>query len=147
MKTLESIKAPKAKAAKATNSEKVSAVKTEGSKKTKELANVIDTLVKKEQRFLYKFQVAGEKLTPAKAKQYRQKLRRKLDNFDAAIRLEKNADLRAKSIADFIAFYKAEFILNDFSLKSLTDSRDSYKAESFEAMLKVVQSSLTKAIK
>lgn len=124
---------------------KVAPAKKETPAKAKELANVIETIIKKEQRFLYRFQVAEPKLAPNKAKQYRQKLRRKLDNFDAAIRLEKNAELRAKAVADFIAFYKAEFILNDFSLKSLTDSRDSYKAESFEAMLKVVQASVAKS--
>ena len=113
-------------------------------KKAKATANVIDTLIKKEQRFLYKFQTAEPKLAPAKAKQYRQKLRRKLDNFIAPILLQKNAETKAASIAEFNAFYKAEFILNDFTLKSLTDSRDSYKAESLEQILKLAQASLAK---
>lgn len=132
--------------AKAKNTELAIINKSEKAAKAKasETANIIETLIKKEQRFLYKFQTSAEKLNAAKAKQYRQKLRRKLDNFDAAIRLEKNAELKAKAIADFIAFYKAEFILNDFSLKSLTDSRDSYKAESFMEMLKLVQASIAK---
>jgi len=111
-------------------------------KKAEAAANIIDTLIKKEQRFLYKFQTATPKLLPAKAKQYRQKLRRQLDNFIAPILLQKNPEIKAKAIAEFNAFYKAEFILNDFSLKSITDSRDSYKAESLEQILKLAQTSL-----
>lgn len=108
-------------------------------KKAIETANVIETLVKKEQRFLYKFQLATPKLTPQKAKQYRQKLRRKLDNFDYKIRIIKDASERNKAITEFRAFYKAEFILNDYSLKSITDSRDTIKSQSYAEMLKLVQ--------
>ena len=112
--------------------------------KAAELSNVIETTVKKEQRYLYKFQVKGEKLTPGKAKQMRQKIRRQLDQFDAAIRMEKNAEKRKKAIEEFKAFYKDNFILNDLSLKSITDSTQDYKVESYTEMLKAVKGEISK---
>ena len=71
-------------------------------------------------------------------------MRRQLDNFDLKIRVQKNAETRKAAITDFLAFYKAHYILNDFSLASLTDSRDAAKRESYSEMLKIVQASLGK---
>lgn len=110
-----------------------------GKAKAQKLANVIETVVNKEQRFIFAFQLNADKLSPQKAKQHRQKLRRQLDAFDAKIRLEKNQEIKEQAIKEFKAFYKKEFILNDFTVKSLTDSRDEYKTKSLEDMLKIVR--------
>lgn len=124
---------------------KAAAPKSAIKAKAQNLANVISVVINKEQRFIYKFQLSADKLSAQKAKQYRQKLRRKLDSFDAAIRLEKNAEIKAKAVGDFIAFYKKEFILNDFSVASLYDGKDAYKLESYGDMLKLVQAAGSKA--
>lgn len=138
--------APKAEAVKGAKG-KVTANAVKSPAKTKDAANVIETLVKKEQRFLYRFQLEKDKLTAAKAKQKRQKIRRLLSNFDRDIRMEKNTEKRAEAIKEFNTFYKENFILNDYSVKSLTDSRDSHQIESYTELLKRVQDAAGKAHK
>lgn len=137
-------KAGKAQGATATTA-KPSAVKTAGKKAAEQSANVIETIVKREQRFLYRFQVEGDKLTPAKAKQRRQKIRRELSNFDRDIRLEKDPAKRAEAIKAFNKWYKETFILNDYSVKSLTDSRDQHQQDSYAELLKRVQDAAGKS--
>jgi hypothetical protein len=112
--------------------------------KAKDISNVIETVVKKDQKYLYRFQLEKDKLTPGKAKQRRQKIRRDLSNFDRDIRLEKNAEKKAEAIKSFLAFYKAEFILNDFTVASLSESREQHQIASYTEMLKLVQAGLAK---
>lgn len=107
-------------------------------------ANILEMLVKRDQHFIYKIQAQTEKLPAKKAKQYRQKMRRNLENFYFKICLQKNAETKKAAIAEFIAFYKMHYILQDFSLASITDSRDESKRESYAQLLKTVQESLTK---
>lgn len=107
-------------------------------------ANIIEMLVKRDQHFIYKVQAQTEKLPAKKAKQYRQKMRRILENFYFAICVQKSAEKKASAITEFLAHYKAHYILNDFSLASLTDSRDEGKKESYKLMLSEVQKSISK---
>jgi len=108
-------------------------------------ANIVEMLIKRDQHLIYRAQANPEaKLSAKQAKQFRQKMRRNLDNFDLKIRVQKNAETRKAAITEFLAFYKANYILNDFSLASLTDSRDAAKRESYSEMLKIVQASMGK---
>ena len=108
-------------------------------------ANIVEMLIKRDQHLIYRAQANPEnKLSAKQAKQFRQKMRRQLDGFDLKIRVQKNAETRKQAITDFLAFYKAHYILNDFSLASLTDSRDAAKRESYGEMLKIVQASMGK---
>lgn len=108
-------------------------------------ANIVEMLIKRDQHLIYRAQANPEaKLSAKQAKQFRQKMRRQLDNFDLKIRVQKNAETRKAAITEFLAFYKANYILNDFSLSSLTDSRDAAKRESYGEMLKIVQASMGK---
>lgn len=120
--------------------------KAEVKKSTSEIvkANIIEMLVKRDQHFIYKVQAQTEKLPAKKAKQYRQKMRRILENFYFAICVQKSAEKKATAITEFLAHYKAHYLLNDFSLASLTDSRDEGKKESYKLMLSEVQKSLSK---
>lgn len=119
-------------------------VETKISTSEKVKANIIEMLVSRQQHFIYKVQAQTEKLTPKKAKQYRQKMRRMLENFYFEICLKKDSENRKNKINEFLVFYKTHYILNDFSIKSLTDSRDEGKQESYKALLKAVQESLSK---
>lgn len=116
-------------------------VETKVSTEQKVKSNIIEMLVKRDQHFIYKVQSQTEKLAPKKAKQYRQKMRRILENFYFSICIKKD---NAEAIKNFIVHYKAHYILNDFSVQSLTDSRDEGKIESYKQLLKVVQQSLSK---
>jgi type IV secretory pathway VirB4 component len=107
-------------------------------------ASVINTIIEKQQHYIYKVQSSAEKLSAKAAKQYRQKMRRKVENFYFAICLQKNQETKAAAIKEFLTFYKSHYILNDFSLKSLTDCRDAAKQESYKMLLQTVQNSLTK---
>ena len=119
-------------------------VETKISTSEKVKANIIEMLVSRQQHFIYKVQAQIEKLPAKKAKQYRQKMRRMLENFYFEICLKKDSENRKNKINEFLVFYKTHYILNDFSIKSLTDSRDEGKQESYKALLKAVQESLSK---
>lgn len=107
-------------------------------------ANIIEMLVARQQHFIYKAQAEAEKLSPKKAKQYRQKMRRQLENFYFKICLKKDGESRKQAITEFLAHYKAHYLLNDFSIASITDSRDADKRESYAQLLKAAQESLSK---
>ena len=95
----------------------------------------------KEKNYIYKFQIADTKLSDKDAKKYRNKLRRKMLNITNLIIVSKD---KRESIKDFIALYKKEYILNDFSLASFSNSSDETKREDFEKVLSLVKSSLAK---
>lgn len=107
-------------------------------------ANIIEMLVKREQHFIYKAQAQAEKLPAKKAKQFRQKMRRILENFYFAICIQKDSAKKESAIKEFIAHYKMHYLLNDFSLASLTDSRDENKKESYKLLLSEVQKFMSK---
>ncbi len=126
------------------NAEIAKNVETKVSTEQKVKANIIEMLVKRDQHFIYKVQAQAEKLPAKKAKQYRQKMRRILENFYFRICLQKSTETKKAACAEFLAHYKAHYILQDFSLASITDSRDEGKRESYTQLLKIVQESLTK---
>jgi hypothetical protein len=126
------------------NAENAKNVETKVSAEAKVKANIIEMLVSRQQHFIYKVQAQAEKLPAKKAKQYRQKMRRILENFYFKICLQKNSETKKAAITEFLAFYKEHYILQDFSVASLTDSREESKRESYAQLLKIVQESLAK---
>ena len=109
-----------------------------------EALNTANILVAKVQRYLYKWQTSEAKLTAKEQKQKRQKIRRLLENFYFKICLQQNKEQKQAAIIEFLAFYKANYILNDFTLASLTDSKEPSKVESYKQMLLAVSENLKK---
>lgn len=128
------------------NSNTVTEKKTEVKPVTSETvkANIIEMLVSRQQHFIYRIQAEKEKLTAKKAKQYRQKMRRQLDNFHLRICLTKNVETKKTALTEFLAFYKFHYLLNDFSLQSITDSRNEDKRNSYTELLNIAKESLGK---
>jgi len=98
----------------------------------------------KEKNFLYKFQLESTKLTDKQSKQQRNKLRRNLKLIVNKIIL---ANLKKKDLTlckEFIIFYKANYILNDFTLKSLTNVNDKDLINDYTIVLNLCKESLSK---
>jgi len=95
----------------------------------------------KEKNFIYKFQIADKKLSDKDAKKYRNKLRRKMQNIVNSIIISKD---KKEGIKEFISLYKKEYILNDFSIESFSNSSDETKKEEFVKVLLIVKNSFEK---
>lgn len=98
----------------------------------------------KEGGFIYKFQLADKKLPMKEAKKLRGKLRRKLQAIcnDIIIANSKKEDLSC--LKPFMVFYKENYILNDFSLQSLTNSTDELKHEDISRVLVLAKKAIAK---
>lgn len=85
--------------------------------------------------FIYKFQLADKKVNAKEAKKLRGKLRRKLQAIcnDVILANAKKEDLTC--LKPFMVFYKENYILNDLSLQSLTNSSDELKHEDINRVL------------
>lgn len=119
------------------------AVKSIETKKTA-VNNILELLITKQQKYLYKFQQDKEnKLSPVQAKQVRQKIRRIIQNFYLHICLQTNMQIRKEKTAEFLQFYKSTYILNDFSVGSLSESKDPANLESIKLLLAAAQKSMT----
>ena len=91
---------------------------------------------------IYKFQLDNN-LTDKQKKSLRTKLRNKRINFEKDIILNysnnNNTELK-KEISNFIAFYKENYILNDFSLYSLiSNNTDTEKMKRTDEALNVIK--------
>lgn len=109
--------------------------------------NAIERPLKvKDKNYLYKFQTAkgNEALTEKEEKKKRSKLRRDLQLLINKIITDnlKKKDLTA--CKDFISFYKENYILNDFEIKSITNSSDELKVQDLTKVLALCKESLTK---
>jgi phosphoenolpyruvate synthase/pyruvate phosphate dikinase len=104
----------------------------------------------KEKNYLYRFQLENSiadkknKLSAKDEKKKRNKIRRDLKLFANKFFVEKNKEEIKKLSREFISFYKKEYILNDFSLKSLTNVTDELAIQDYERVLKIAKESLTK---
>ncbi len=95
----------------------------------------------KEKNFLYKFQVDEKGLNEKQQKKNRNKLRRQLENIcNKFVTNVKDVDANTK---EFISFYKKNYILNDFSIESLSNSNSSRKEDILNA-LSIVKKQLEK---
>ncbi|MEX2017557.1 MAG: hypothetical protein WD876_03730 [Candidatus Pacearchaeota archaeon] len=90
----------------------------------------------KEKNFIYKFQLADKKLSAKDEKKMRNKLRRKMQNIVNEIIISKD---KKAGIKNFLLQYKKEYILNDFTLESISNSSDETKREDLEKVLSIVK--------
>lgn len=99
----------------------------------------------KEKNFLYKFQIdKSKKLTSKEEKKNRNKIRRNLKLLVNQIILDNMKKKDFTNIPNFVKFYKENYILNDFSLKSLTNVQDETKIEDYTKVLNLCKELLTK---
>lgn len=100
----------------------------------------------KEKNFIYKFQIANseskKKLTAKEEKKMRSKLRRSLSNIIDKIVIEKKDN--KENVKEFISFYKLNYILNDFSIESITNSSDELLLEDLKRVFEIVKKQLEK---
>ena len=87
----------------------------------------------KEKNYIYKFQISNPGMPDRDAKKLRNKLRRKMENIVNAIIIEKKDN--TNNIKAFIKYYKDNYILNDLSLLSLTNSKDETLIEDFNRVI------------
>src|SRR3989304_669182 len=100
----------------------------------------------KEKNFLYKFQVEQRKikLTAKEEKKNRNKIRRNLTLLTNQIIIDNLKKKDLSKCKDFINFYKENYILNDFTLKSLTNVNDEDKIKDYNFVLDLCKESLKK---
>lgn len=105
----------------------------------KAISEKIRPITVKDKNFLYSFQLEG-KLDPKAEKRKRNKIRRDLKLIVNKIILDKKKDINL--INEFKDFYKQNFILNDFSLKSLTNVTNPDLIEDYTKVLNIVKATL-----
>lgn len=138
MKTKNTISAKEVK-----NTKVVKTSKNVDNANTKVIADRQTTV--KEKNFLYKFQIdKTKKLTNKQEKQQRNKIRRNLKLLVNQIILDNMKKKDFTNVSNFVKFYKENYILNDFSLKSLTNVQDETKIEDYTKILNLCKESLTK---
>lgn len=105
----------------------------------KAVAEKVRPITVKDKNFLYKFQLEG-KLEHKEEKRKRNKIRRDLKLIVNKIILDKKGD--KELIKEFKDFYKKNFILNDFSLKSLTNVTDPDTIDDYTKVLNIVKATI-----
>ena len=96
----------------------------------------------KEKNFIYRFQVDEKGLTDKEQKKRRNKLRRQMTNLLNAVIIEKKDP--ATPIKAFLSFYKKEYLLNDFSIESISASGDEDKQSDIKRVLDLAKASMEK---
>ena len=110
-------------------------------KKTKKEKKKKEEKKKEKDSFLYRFQLDNVKRSYNEEKQLRNKLRRKCINLMNSIITEKE---KTESIKEFISFYKKEYVINDYSIESITSSSKEEIIDSIDRGLKFIKSFLEK---
>jgi hypothetical protein len=85
-----------------------------------------------------KAQINGEQ-----GKKHRNKLRTKMQKFENNIFVftkTNNVEELQKTIKEFDVFYKENYRINDYSLKSISSSNDETKSASLKTMLEIITS-------
>ena len=80
-------------------------------------------------------------------KKYRGKMRRHLSKIKNEILIftkTKNEEKKKEAIKNFISFYKKEFVKNDLSIESITNSKNEIEKEELILMLDIIKKSKTK---
>lgn len=98
----------------------------------------------KERGYIYKFQLDAKKLSAKDAKKLRSKLRRKLQAICNEIILANVKQENLNIVKTFLTFYKENYILNDLSLQSLTNSSDELKHQDINKVLLLAKKVKTK---
>jgi hypothetical protein len=89
----------------------------------------------KDKNFIYKFQLLDNKLTEKESKKLRSKMRRNLSNIINEIIIDNRKETNLKNVSKFIEFYKENYIVNDFTVKSITNSSEENKKSEIEFVL------------
>ncbi len=90
----------------------------------------------REKNYIYSFQMDEKlKLTAKQEKRMRGKIRRQLKAIVDAIILLNAKKKDTSKVKDFMSFYKANYILNDLSLQSITNSSDDLKQHDLNRVL------------
>lgn len=105
----------------------------------KAVADKVRPTTVKDKNFLYRFQLEG-KMEHKEEKRKRNKIRRNLKLIVNKIILDKKKD--KELIKEFNIFYKNNFILNDYSLKSLTNVSDQDVIEDYTKVLNIVKATI-----
>lgn len=119
-------------------------VKINLSKFSKALENKIIERKSTERITLYKYpsEFTKEQINAKQGKQFRSKLRTKLNNFTNNIFLfakQNRVDELKTEIKNFDSFYKENYLLNDYSLSSLTNiNEDKEKFANIKLMLDII---------
>lgn len=100
--------------------------------------------VTSEKSFLYKFQIEEKDLTDKQKKSKRVKLRKQLKNLVDKIIITKDKEKQKENIKNFIDFYKFNYILNDFSIESLTHKTNELDLQDYTIVLNLCKESLKK---
>lgn len=97
----------------------------------------------KDKNFLYKFQIEESNLNSKDQKKKRNKIRRQLKNLvNSIISVNLKGKKETKYNKDFINFYKANYILNDFSLSSLTNKTNEEDINDYTFVLTFVKENI-----
>lgn len=100
----------------------------------------------KEKNFLYKFQLdtKNKGLKEKELKKMRSKLRRDLQLIVNKIIIANVKKEDLKDLPDFLKFYKANYITNDFAIESITNSGDELKTTDLKKVLDLAKKYLAK---
>lgn len=99
----------------------------------------------KDKNYLYSYQLDKSlQLTEKDAKKKRSKLRRDLQLLINKLITSNIKKADYTHCPDFIKFYKANYIINDFSLKSISNSSDELKQQDLIKCLDLCKASLAK---
>jgi|SRR5882757_622177 len=116
------------------------------SKFAKELENKSVSHARNERETIYNYppNVPKEKINEREGKQFRGKMRNSLQRFSNNIFYNEkiqNLDELKKEIAKFEIFYKENYRINDYSLKSLSSSNDPAKNKDIDLLLRIIAES------
>lgn len=113
------------------------------SKYAEKLKNV-EIKEKKTKDSFYKYpdSFSATDINSDKGKKFRNSLRNKIKKFENNIFVFAKTNQIEKlqsEVKDFNSFYKENYQINDYSLKSISQSNDETKTQSFEMMLSIIK--------
>lgn len=100
----------------------------------------------KEKNFIYKFQLDST-LTEKEQKKKRSKLRRNLQNIVNTIIVDNLKETNLTNIPLFLDFYKLNYINNNFTLESITNSTEETKINEINLILNLTKLFLSQEVK
>lgn len=123
---------------------KVNLSKINLSKFAEKFANVSEKIVSNQRESIYKYAVefTKEKINGLEGKQLRNKHKRNIQNFASRMFVackHKNESEIINIKNEFISYYKENYILNDYSLKSISNSQDKSKTDNIVNLLEVIK--------
>lgn len=137
------IKKEKKEVVKKETKEKSSLVKLNLSQFSDKLKNVeIKEKIKKDAKYIYPESFTTNDINESKGKKFRQSLRTKLERISNNIFFYTKTKEESKLIAEiklFTSFYKENYLVNDYSLTSLSDSSNEAKKRDLTLLLDIAK--------